>query len=94
MARWDIENTNLFMSFGIFTLMFIFLGIMHTLYYVIHLVATKCRSMRYVENYISKKLFYSGIIRYLVQANLKIVHNSAFFLLLNYGLESSARSLN
>ena len=46
MARWDIDNTNLFMSFGIFTIMFISLGILHAFYYIVQLTANRLSCAR------------------------------------------------
>ena len=88
MARWDIESESLFWSFGIFALVFIGLIIVFTLYGLVSLLRRKVKEMKEVEEYIERKLFFSSILRYMIESYLKITHNSIFFLYLNGRLDS------
>ena len=75
-----IKNTNLFWSFGLYAFIFILLFIALVLYYLLKYIVTKYPILKKVERYYRKKLFYSSAIRYMIQSNLKITHNSVFFL--------------
>ena len=79
LARWDIDNRNLFWSFGIFALAFIVLGILFGLILLFRFLRQKFSYLSYAEDYLIKKLFFGSIIRYMIESYLKIFHNSIFF---------------
>ena len=79
MRRFDIEDENLFWSFGIFALVFIMLLILFALYFLFRFLRKKVEAFHYVEDYLMKKLFFSSIIRYMIESYLKVLHNSIFF---------------
>ena len=61
-----IENQSLFWSLGIFAVVFIFLVILFALYFLILYLRKKIPGLSLVEKYLKKKLFYNGIIRYMI----------------------------
>ena len=79
MRRFDIEDENLFWSFGIFALVFIVLLFLFVLYILFRFLRKKIEALHYVEDYLMKKLFFSAIIRYMIESYLKVFHNSLFF---------------
>ena len=83
LSRWGIESESLFWSLGIFAIVFILLFIAFALYGLIYLLRKKFKEFKVVDYYFKKKLFFSSILRYMIESYLKVTHNSIFFLYLN-----------
>ena len=77
-----IEHIGLFWSLGIYALICIILVGLLILYYLISYLMERFRWLKIVERYLRRKLFYSSAIRFMIESNLKITHNSIFYLLM------------
>ena len=80
LEKIGIENQSLFWSLGIFAVVLILLGLLFAFYYLVLYLRRKIPGLSVVEKYLKKKLFHNGIIRYMIQSNLKLAHTAAFFL--------------
>ena len=87
-----IEHPNLFRSFGIFGIVLVILVLLFLIYLLLgwchrhHWLGPILEKIRLI---LKKKLKYQSEIRYLMQSNLKITHNSVFFLVLTGGFTTA-----
>ena len=73
----------------------IILGLLFALYFLVLYLRRKIPGLSVVERYLKKKLFHNGIIRYMIQSNLKLSHTAAFFLALKgISFEGSTNIVN
>lgn len=93
MERWGIKNENLFWSFGIFALVFIILLLAYAIYTLVYFLRKRFKKLKVVEDYLKKKLFFSASIRYMIEASLRLTHNSIFFLYLKGSFETKEDKL-
>ena len=84
----------LFWSLGIYALVCIILVMLLILYYLISYLMRRFRWLKIVERYLRRKLFYSSAIRFMVESNLKITHNSIFYLLMLGSFKSAKETIS
>ena len=84
-----IKHPNLFLSFGVYAFVFLLLGIAFLVYYLVKYLSKRSSKFRKIELYLKKKLFFSSAIRYMIESNLKITHNSLFFLAITGSFETT-----
>ena len=90
-----ITNKDLFWSFGAYAKYFICLVLLFAMYFLIREIMYRCcPKMKIVERLLRKKLFYSSVIRYSIQANLKVTHNTIFFLYLKGSFGTTAANIS
>ena len=89
LKRWDIEGDSLLRAFGIFTVFFaVILGLI-LIYWLTVCLKNKCwKEMKHVHSYLHRKLFFSSLIRYMIQANLLMTHNAVFYLFVSDKFDS------
>ena len=75
-----ITSPNLFWSLGIYAFVFIFLAATFLVYIALKHLSKRSSKVEKIQLYLKKKLFFSSAIRYMIESNLKITHNSIFFL--------------
>ena len=93
MKRWDIDDENIFWSFGIFALTLIILLVLIALFFLAQFCRKRFDWFHYIEDYLKKKLFFGSIIRYMIEAYLKVFHNSLFFLYITASATGSDRQV-
>ena len=84
-----IKHPTLFWSLGIYAFVFIFLVVVVIIYYIVKYLASRSSKMRKIIAYFRKKLFFNSWIRLMIQSNLKITHNSVFFLSLTGSFDTT-----
>ena len=76
----EIFSKNLALSFGIFGFVLMVLILALIIYYCTKLVSMRVLCCKKIMQKIKSKLFYSVWIRYMIESNLKMTHNSIFML--------------
>ena len=89
LQRVGKERESQLYSFGIFSLVFAALILLIAVYMVSKLLLKRFSSWKYVHAYLDRKLFFSSIIRYMIQAYLIMSHNSLYFL---FGSEQATKA--
>ena len=84
-----IEGSNLFWSFGLYAKFFICLVLLFLIYYLVKFMLNRFPRLQWFETVLRRKLFYSSVIRFMIESNLKITHNSIFFLYLRGSFASN-----
>lgn len=79
-----INDPDFFKSLGLFTIILVVMLALLGIYYLIKL-CSNVPCFGKIKILLKKKLFYSSWIRYLIESNLKVTHNSIFFLAITGG---------
>jgi len=91
LRKSGIEDPNFFKSLGIFVFalfVLLFLSLLYLLLRVMKRCVKKYKLVSDLKDLLETKLFYNSFIRYLLQSNLKILHNSVTFLVFTGGFAS------
>ena len=60
-------------------MVFLLLLVLIALYFLVRFLRKRFDWFHYIEDYLMKKLFFSAIIRYMIESYLKVFHNSIFY---------------
>ena len=84
MRQQGIEDTSLIKSLGVFFISICFIMLCFLLYYLIKKCARKCSCCGKARNFLQKKIFFNGPIRYVIVGYLKLMNQ--FGVLFSLGL--------
>lgn len=85
MKEWGIEDESYFWSLGIFAvlgILMLFLVFIYLSLRLYHYLSKTSKFGKEIMQYLDKKLFFGAICRYMIEAYLKISHNTLLFLAL------------
>ena len=84
----------LFWSLGIYAFIIILLFVLYVLYFLVKYIVKRFPCCKIVQKYMKRKLFFSSAIRFMVESNLKITHNSIYFLLMFGSFKTTKESVS
>ena len=73
---------NIWVSLGIFGIVLAVLVLLLLLYFGLKCLAVKVALCNKIRNILKAKLFYNVWVRYMIESNLNVTHDTVFFLAL------------
>ena len=79
----DIPYENIYLSLGIFGLVFVILLLAVCVYFLLKCMSVRMRCCAAILATLKAKLFYNAWVRYMIESNLKVTSDSFFYLFVN-----------
>ena len=84
----DIPYENIYLSLGIFGVVFVLLLFAVCVYYLLKCMSVRMRCCAMILATLKAKLFYNAWVRYMIESNLKVTSNCLFYLFVNTDYDS------
>ena len=93
LSKNGVSDPNLYKNLSILVFIFVSLVFLLLIYFLCKLIYTKCPKVRVLKDILKKKLFYSAWIRFLIEGNIKLTHNTVVYLVILGSFESASEGV-